>query len=592
MEYRHTPPPWAGGPPPRRRSWKGWVIAAVVVLLVAPPILRSYLGGAWWLGLVGALVVVGVGRAAIRRAGSPARDARPAAAADDGQAQPPGTPAVLAGTPVGWPPGRAPLYAAGRRLAPSEAHPSVLVIGPTGSGKTRRLLGRMVATWPGPVLAVSSKPDLAAGTIAHRLAWTRWAGTADTVAVWDPTDLVRCPTTATAWAAAAVRATWDPTMPLGLETAGPLGIDDDAIRTADALAAQVGGVGGGDGPGTSFWAAQASEVLAPVLAWAWIEHGRAGAAYDALAPDAEALGAAVEVLAAAGLDVLARPLAAALDALAGEGSRRADSAFATARAALAPWRAPSLRRRDLPDLDLAAWAASKVGAAFVVVPAHDAARYAPAVCGLVEQAVAALRRREGGEHALLVLDEAANVSPLPNLGTWATELRGWGGRLVCALQTTRQAVRWDERDPVGWALGSWSRVLVAAGAAEGEIARHLEQAHGRVLEQRWTRSASESSGLSQAKREGLVLPGWHPPTHQSGTSTSWSEAWAEVPALPASEALAPEPGRGENQWVVIEGGRRVGTVAPNDITEVDRWLDAATAAWVAAGAGPGAGEQP
>src|SRR5579875_658725 len=116
-----------------------------------------------------------------------------------------------------------------------------------------------------------------------------------------------------------------------------------------------GGVGGGDGPGTSFWAAQASEVLAPVLAWAWLEQGRAGAAYDALAPDAEALGGAVELLTSAGLETLARPLAAALDALAGEGSRRADSAFATARAALAPWRAPSLRRRDLPDLDLAAW---------------------------------------------------------------------------------------------------------------------------------------------------------------------------------------------------------------------------------------------
>src|SRR5579875_2137572 len=190
--------------------------------------------------------------------------------------------------------------------------------------------------------------------------------------------------------------------------------------------------------------------------------------------------------------------------------------------------------------------------------------------------------------ALAALTAALERSTTRQVGAGAAEVgpdevADW---LAAGLGTS------ERRTAALGALGSWSRVLVAAGAAEGEIARHLEQAHGRVLEQRWTRSASESSGLSQAKREGLVLPGWHPPTHQSGTSTSWSEAWAEVPALPASEALAPEPGRGENQWVVIEGGRRVGTVAPNDITEVDRWLDAATAAWVAAGAGPGAGEQP
>ena len=44
----------------------------------------------------------------------------------------------------------------------------VLVVGPTGSGKTRHLIGPNVANWPGPVVATSVKTDLADYTAAHR----------------------------------------------------------------------------------------------------------------------------------------------------------------------------------------------------------------------------------------------------------------------------------------------------------------------------------------------------------------------------------------------------------------------------------------
>ena len=79
----------------------------------------------------------------------------------------------------------------------------VLVVGPTGSGKTRHLIGPNVANWPGPVVATSVKTDLADYTAAQRSLrgrsfgfdpggglwpWMRSAGI--TPVVWDPIRLL------------------------------------------------------------------------------------------------------------------------------------------------------------------------------------------------------------------------------------------------------------------------------------------------------------------------------------------------------------------------------------------------------------------
>ena len=53
-------------------------------------------------------------------------------------------------------------YAGNRAGLPANPGPHLLVAGPTGVGKTRRVLAPAVAYWPGPVITVSSKPDLAA----------------------------------------------------------------------------------------------------------------------------------------------------------------------------------------------------------------------------------------------------------------------------------------------------------------------------------------------------------------------------------------------------------------------------------------------
>ena len=79
----------------------------------------------------------------------------------------------------------------------------VLVVGPTGSGKTRHLIGPNVAHWPGPVVATSVKTDLAGYTVAHRAQrgrcfgfdpggalWPWMRSTGITPVVWDPIRLL------------------------------------------------------------------------------------------------------------------------------------------------------------------------------------------------------------------------------------------------------------------------------------------------------------------------------------------------------------------------------------------------------------------
>ncbi len=89
-----------------------------------------------------------------------------------------------------------------RLVASSDGLP-VLVLGPTGSGKTRHLIGPNSAHWPGPAVITSVKTDLAELTLPHRKRlgkcygfdpagrlwdWMRKEGI--TPVVWDPVRLL------------------------------------------------------------------------------------------------------------------------------------------------------------------------------------------------------------------------------------------------------------------------------------------------------------------------------------------------------------------------------------------------------------------
>jgi type IV secretion system protein VirD4 len=128
--------------------------------------------------------------------------------------------------------GRLVIGRAGRRLVATEARHSVLVMGPTQSGKTTGLAIPAILEWDGPVVATSVKDDLAARTIA-------WRRTVGPCAVFDPTmgsglggaSLARwSPVDAcTDWTAAQKMASW-----LVESTPGRRGMADAAFWYATA----------------------------------------------------------------------------------------------------------------------------------------------------------------------------------------------------------------------------------------------------------------------------------------------------------------------------------------------------------------------
>jgi type IV secretion system protein VirD4 len=124
----------------------------------------------------------------------------------------------------------------GRPLA-AEANHSVLVLGPTQSGKTRTVVVPAIEQWPGPVLVASVKDDVLRATMARR-------GAMGAVAVIDPARVTSAP-----------RSQWAPlTTPISFGTARDL--------ARDLCAASSDHDSGGD---AAFWTAAAARHLAPLL---------------------------------------------------------------------------------------------------------------------------------------------------------------------------------------------------------------------------------------------------------------------------------------------------------------------------------------
>ena len=90
------------------------------------------------------------------------------------------------------------------RPAVSKANTPVLVVGPTGSGKTRHIIAPNLAHWPGPVVATSVRMDLAELTVGYRAdrgkvwgfdpsgrLWPAMRALGIRPTVWDPVRLLR-----------------------------------------------------------------------------------------------------------------------------------------------------------------------------------------------------------------------------------------------------------------------------------------------------------------------------------------------------------------------------------------------------------------
>jgi type IV secretion system protein VirD4 len=307
----------------------------------------------------------------------------------------------------------------GRNIVAAEARQSVLIVAPTQTGKTTGLAVPAILEWEGPVLATSIKSDLLRDTIAHRQE-------KGDVLVFDPlasTGYDRC--------------SWTP-----LHHCGDW---DGARRTSDRLskAAQSATRSGFD---ADFWAQAGARFLAPLLLAAALSSRPISDVARWI--DSEDHAEVLDVLESADHEAARN----AVVAVWGADERLRSSLFLTASLALEAYKDPLVMAcsgaADLTPTRLLDGA----NTGFLCAPVHEQARLRPLFATLVQEVVGEVYARASrtGEPIdpplLLVLDEAANIAPLPDLDQLASSGAGQGLQLVTVFQDLAQVhQRWGAK---------------------------------------------------------------------------------------------------------------------------------------------------
>lgn len=354
-------------------------------------------------------------------------------------------------------PGRIVLgHAYGRLLATQTEH-SVLVVGATRSGKTTSFAMPAVRDWCGPAVVLSAKTDLLHGTIKQR----RERGP---VWVFDPTGV-----------SGVQRHGWSP-----LGQAATWG---GAIRVANALSTLSGtttGLGGSD-----HWQKVAAQLLAPLLHAAALSESTMGDVLQWI--KSQDCDAALRALYLAGADAAVDSVRATLKTE----PRQRDSAFSTCRTVLDAYEDPAVLESSL-TVDISAGQLLDGGSrtVYLVATAADQARLAPLFLALVDELtraafeLAARRRAEAGtsvgptdSRLLLLLDEAANIAPLPNLASLASVAGGEGVQLVTIYQDLSQ-LRHRYRDEWGSIASNHVAKVILRGVTDLDTLRYFSSVVG------------------------------------------------------------------------------------------------------------------
>ncbi len=301
---------------------------------------------------------------------------------------------------VTWPAaGRLVLGRAGRRLVAAERAQSVVVFGPTQSGKTSALVVPAILGWQGPVIATSVKTDLVDHTLGHRR-------TCGPVGVFDPsgtTGFEQQP-----WSPLPAARTWP-----------------GARRVASALTEGTKGssttLTDGD-----FWYATAAKLLAPLFFAA--ATARCDLADVVRWVDTQEVDEVLDLLLAAGVPEALHAARASFT----RDDRQRSSVYTTAETVLAPLAAQAGRGALLDPAALV----DRGGTLYLCAPAHDQRRLVPLFAAVTRSAVehayecVARTRRALDPPLLVVLDEAANIAPLADLDGLAATAAGHGVQLV------------------------------------------------------------------------------------------------------------------------------------------------------------------
>jgi len=325
--------------------------------------------------------------------------------------------------------GRVVIGRCGRNLVAAEAGHSLLVVGPTQSGKTTGLAAPIIREWEGPVVAASVKGDLARLTLEARsevgevLVYDPLATTGLRRAAWSPLDSCR---------------TWARARRLSADLAAVARDGSSAMTDGD------------------FWYSMAAKLLAPLLLAAacnglamsdivaWVDH------QDLTYPE--------QLLTQAG----ERQALQALCATLGREDRQRSGIFTTAETVIEAFADPDVAECEQGSycVDVGAATAASgtttsgtvdvaglldaTNTLYLCAPAQDQRRLRPLFATLVAQVVSeaygrAMRTGRALDPPLLVvLDEAANVAPLAELDVLASTAAGHGVQLVTVWQDLAQ----------------------------------------------------------------------------------------------------------------------------------------------------------
>jgi type IV secretory pathway TraG/TraD family ATPase VirD4 len=307
-------------------------------------------------------------------------------------------------------------------MALAEPEHAVLVLGPPRSGKTTGLAIPNVLAAPGPVVVTSTKPDVLAATVAPR---------AELGQCWllDPGGTLAPPkgVSRIRWSPVASAVSWDESLVLAR-----------AMTTAARPRGRAGE--------SAHWTERAEALLAPLL---YAGH-LSGLAMDTVVRWVlrQDLAPAQAVLAAHGVDTAADVLAG----LAATDPREQSGIWSSTSGVLAAYRsdavldncaAPNFEPRRL---------ISTTDTVYVCAPARYQNLVAPLVVAFLEQIRAGAYASwapgmglGGAPHppVTLILDELANIAPLPDLPAVVSEGGSQGLLTLACLQDLSQArQRW------------------------------------------------------------------------------------------------------------------------------------------------------
>lgn len=382
---------------------------------------------------------------------------------------------------------------------------ALLALGPPRSGKTSSLVVPNVLAAPGPVLVTSTKTDVLEATLASRAQLgTCW--------LLDPSGTMPAPNGARLlrWSPVQASVSWEE----ALVTA----------RVMTAAARPQGAVGE-----SAHWTERAEALLAPLLhAAALAQTGPRQVLTWALRHD---IHTPMAVLAGAG-----QQTAVAVDVLAGilaTEDRERSGIFSTTAGVLSAYRSSrALELAEEPNFDPARFPFGS-STVYVCAPARYQALVAPIVVAFLEQ-VRAATYQACAERSLplpvtLVLDEVANVAPLPDLPAMVSEGGGQGLLTLACLQDLSQARgRWG-RAADGFFSLFGTKVLLA-GIGDMQTLDAVSRLAGQVDVP--VRSVNTSAW-------------WAPPA----AGSSWSARLQ--PRLPVDEAHSLPPGAA----LVVRGAR-------------------------------------